>query len=201
MIREVDRDDDPERWRAFLTDQGFGHFVAAGRGRDVPVVVPTQFVVIGDEILFHLITNNPVFAALEENPRAVLSVAGDWAFIPGAWKAIADEDPAFGIPTTYYAAVQVTGSCVIDDAPEAVASVLATQLAALDPRGTYVDPTEHGARLRAIRGVRMTIEDVRAKYKFGGNVDQAHRDAVAEHLVERDGPGDRAALTQLRRPR
>jgi transcriptional regulator len=42
---------------------------------------------------------------------------------------------------------------------------------------------------------------VRAKYKFGGNVDQAHRDAVAQHLIERDRPGDRAALEHLRRTR
>jgi transcriptional regulator len=199
MIRDVDRDDDPQRWRAFLVAQGFGHFVAAGRDRAVPVVVPTQYVLRDDEILLHLIADNPVFDALDENPRAVLSVAGDWAFVPGAWKAIGDEDPARGIPTTYYAAVQVTGACTVERDSESIAAVLRTQLAALDPDGTYVDPAEHGARLRAIRGVRLAIEDVRAKYKFGGNVDRAHRDAVAARLVERDGPGDRAALAHLRR--
>jgi transcriptional regulator len=198
MIRDVDRDDDPQRWRAFLTAQGFGHFAAAGRDRDVPIIVPTQYVVQGDEIVLHLIASNPVFAALDENPRAVLSVAGDWAFVPGAWKAIGDEDPARGIPTTYYGAVQVTGTCAVDTDPDAIAAVLRTQLGALDPGGTYVDPTEHGARLEAIRGVRLAIEDVRAKYKYGGNVDRAHRDAVAAHLSERDGPGDRAALNHLR---
>jgi transcriptional regulator len=199
MIRDVDRDDDPQRWRAFLDAQGFGHFAAAGRDRDVPVVVPTQYVLGDDEIVLHLIASNPVFAALDENPRAVLSVAGDWAFIPGSWKAIGDEDPAHGIPTTYYGAVQVTGSCTVDTDPDAIAAVLRTQLGALDPDGSYVDPTEHAARLRQIRAVHLAIEEVRAKYKYGGNVDQAHRDAVATHLDERDGPGDRAALTQLRR--
>jgi transcriptional regulator len=199
MIRDVDRDDDPQRWRAFLTAQGFGQLAAAGRNRDVPVLVPTQYVLHDDEILLHLIATNPVFAALEENPRAVLSVAGDWAFVPGAWKAIGDEDPARGIPTTYYAAVQVTGACTVDRDPDAIAAVLRTQLGALDPDGTYVDPTEHGPRLKAIRAVRLRIEEVRAKYKFGGNVDQAHRDAVARHLAERDCPGDRAAQAHLRR--
>lgn len=199
MIRDVDRDDDPQRWRAFLTAQGFGHFAAAGRDRDVPVVVPTQYVLRGDEIVLHLIAGNPVFAALDENPRAVLSVAGDWAFIPGSWKAIEDEDPVLGIPTTYYGAVQVTGTCIVDTDPDAIAAVLRVQLEALDPQGTYVDPTEHAARLRQIRAIHLAIEDVRAKYKYGGNVDQAHRDAVAAHLVERDAPGDRAALTHLRR--
>jgi transcriptional regulator len=201
LIRDQDCDQDPQRWRAFLADQGFGHFVAAGAGRPVPVVVPTQFVLTETEIVFHLATTNPVFDALAENPRAVLSVAGDWAFIPGAWKAIGDEDPARGIPTTYYAAVQVTGECRIQTEADAVASVLATQLAEIDPDGEYVAPTEHGARLRQIRGIRLAIEDVRAKYKYGGNVDQAHRDAVAQQLIARDGPGDRAALEQLRRTR
>jgi transcriptional regulator len=184
LIRDQDCDDDPQRWRAFLADQGFGHFVAAGSGRPVPVVVPTQFVLTDTEIVFHLATTNPVFDALAENPRALLSVAGDWAFIPGAWKAIGDEDPAWGIPTTYYAA-----------------SVLTTQLAEIDPDGEYVAPSEHAARLRQIRGIRLTIEDVRSKYKYGGNVDQSHRDAVAQRLIARDGPGDRAALEQLRRTR
>lgn len=201
LIRDADCDEDPDRWRAFLVDQGFGHFVAGGSGRAVPVVVPTQYVVTETEIVFHLIANNPVFAALEENPRAVLSVAGDWAFIPGAWKAIGDEDPARGIPTTYYAAVQVTGECVIQSDSEPVATVLRTQLAALDPDAEYVDPTEHASRLRAIRGVRLSIDEVRAKYKYGGNVDPEHRDAVAEHLKARNGPGDAAALEHLRRTR
>ncbi len=199
LIREADRDDDPARWRAFLVDQGFGHFVAAGRDRSVPVVVPTQFVVTDTEIVFHLVATNPIFAALEENPTAVMSVAGDWAFIPGAWKTIGDEDPARGIPTTYYGAVQVTGDCTIEESPDSVAAVLRTQLGVLDPDGEYVDPTEHASRLRAIRGIRLAIGSVRAKYKYGGNVDQEHRDAVAGHLIERDGPGDRAALEHLRR--
>ena len=31
------------------------------------------------------------------------------AAVPAAWKAIGDEDPTLGIPTTYYAAVQLVG--------------------------------------------------------------------------------------------
>jgi len=198
LIRDHDRDDDPDRWRAFLVAQGFGHVAAGGRGRDVPVVVPTQFVVTDDEIVFHLVATNPLLAALAENPRALLSVAGDWAFIPGAWKAIGDEDPARGIPTTYYAAVQVTGDCVVEVDPDEIAATLALQTAAIDPDGTYVDPIEHGAKLRAIRGVRLAIHEVRAKYKYGANVDSAHRAAVADLLARRGGPGDLAALNQLR---
>jgi hypothetical protein len=58
--------------------------VAAGRDRDVPVVLPTQFVLEGDTVRLHLVRTNPLFTAVPENPRVVLSVAGDWAFNPSA---------------------------------------------------------------------------------------------------------------------
>ncbi len=199
FIRDHDRDDDPNRWRAFLVAQGFGQVVAGGRGRDVPVAVPTQFVVTDDEIVFHLIAANPLLVALAENPRALLSVAGDWTFIPGAWKAIGDEDPAFGIPTTYYGAVQITGACVVEDDPEAIAATLRLQTDVLDPHGTYVDPLEHGPKLRGIRGIRLAIEEVRTKWKYGANTDAAHRAAVADRLATRRGPGDAAASAQMDR--
>jgi hypothetical protein len=53
-----------------------------------------------DALLMHAVALHPIVPALAENPRAVMSVAGDWTFIPGAWKAIGDEDPRRGIPTT-----------------------------------------------------------------------------------------------------
>ena len=38
----------------------------------------------------------PTFVAIVdyENPTVLLAVAGDWAFVPSAWKAVGDEDPA-----------------------------------------------------------------------------------------------------------
>jgi transcriptional regulator len=188
-----------EEWRAFLASHPFGELVAAGRDRGVAVVVPTQFVVSGDEVLIHLVKANPVWAAIAENPQVLLSVSGDWAFIPSSWKAIGDEDPKLGIPTTYYASVQLTGTAEIVADPDGVAGVLRTQLADLQADVDVVDPIEHGARLRAIQAMRIRVTEVRSNFKYGGNVDVAHRLAVAERLEARDGPGDRAALAHLRR--
>jgi transcriptional regulator len=187
-------------WVDFVRAQGFGHLVAAGRGRDVPVVVPTQFAVVSpDDVVLHLARPNPIWAALAENPAVVLSVAGDWSYIPTHWKAIGAEDPRFGVPTTYYAAVQlIAGATVIDDEP-GKAAILRTQLAVTEPAGGAADPIEHGRRLAGIRGLRLAVRDVRAKFKYGGNVDGEHRAAVAAHLAARDGPGDAAALSHLRR--
>ncbi len=199
-IPASDRGADDSEWRTFVEAHSFGHLVAAGIDRDVPVVVPTQFLLDGDRVLLHLAAPNPIFEALAEQPRVVLSVAGDWAFIPSAWKAIGAEDPALGIPTTYYAAVQLEGAATVSIEPEMVASVLRRQLSALQPEVPIADPElAHAAKLRSIRAITIGIDNVRAKFKFGGNVDEDHRRAVIDRLQARGHPGDRAAAAHTER--
>lgn len=200
LIHRWDEPVDESEWRAFVGANAFGHLVAAGRGRDVAVVVPTQFVLLADEVVLHLARPNPVWAAIDENPAVLLSVAGDWAYIPSSWKAIGDEDPSRGIPTTYYAAVQLIGDARVIDEPEGVAEVLRIQLSTYQPEVEAIDPAEHGeAKLRGIRAIRIAVREVHTKMKYGGNVDAAHRAAVADRLEQRGGPGDGAALTHLQR--
>ena len=199
LIHEWDRALDDDEWRSFVVAQGFGHLVAVGRDRDVAVVVPTQFVLRDDEMVLHLARLNPVWEALRENPAVLLSVAGDWAFIPSSWKAINDEDPRRGIPTTYYASVQVIGDARVVEDPDGVAEVLRLQLGALQPDVDVIDPSEHASRLRAIAGIRIPIQEVRAKFKYGGNVDDAHRAEVVRRLRARGSPADNAAANHASR--
>ena len=199
LIHRWDTPVDDDEWRAFVEANAFGHLVAAGTGRDVPVVVPTQFLLTGDEIVLHLARANPIWAAIAENPTVLLSVAGDWAYIPSAWKAVGEEDPRRGVPTTYYAAVQFVGRATVLDDPEEVAAVLRQQLADVQPGLDAVDPSEHGAKLGGIRGIRIAVDEVRAKFKYGGNVDEEHRAAVHDRLLERAGPGDAAAARHVAR--
>jgi transcriptional regulator len=191
--------------RAFIEAQGFGHLIAPGVGRDVPVVVPTQYVVTdasGDgpfDVLLHLARPNPVWDALDERPLALLSVAGDWAYVPSAWKAVGDEDPALGIPTTYYAAAQLVCDVEVCDDVEGKLAILRRQLASYEPTVGHADPSVHERRLAGIRGVRLRVRSVTGKFKYGGNVDAEHRHAVAERLADRDGAGDAAARAHLLR--
>jgi len=184
---------------AFVRRTGFGHLVAPGR-REVPVVVPTQYVVDSDDVvLLHLARPNPIWSALAESSTVVLSVAGEWAYVPAAWKAIGAEDPALGIPTTYYAAVQLVADAEVLDDDEAKLAVLRAQLAVLEPGSDVADPSVHSRKLAGIRGLRLSVREVKAKFKYGGNVDAAHRSAIAERLAQRSGPGDAAARAQVLR--
>lgn len=202
LIHPWDDVRDEAEWRDFVRTEGFGHLVAAGRGRDVPVVIPTQYLLDDmaetPTVLLHLARPNPVWRAIEENPLVLLSVAGDWAYIPSEWKVVRDEDPSQAVPTTYYAAVQLTARAHVLDSAQDKIAVLRRQLDDLQPGGP-LDPADQARLLPGIRALRLEVTDVRAKFKYGGNVDGDHRSAVAERLARRGRPADLAARGHLLR--
>ena len=201
LVHPWDTARDDREWQDWLAaGHDFGQLVVPGRDRDLPVVAPLHFVFTRPTtVITHLARPNPVFRALVERPRALLSVVGEWSFIPAAWKAVGEEDPALGIPTSYYAAVQLAVDVEVVDETAALLDLLRTQLGHFEPGSGAADPSVHERLLRSIRGLRLEITEVVAKFKVGGNVDATHRLAVAEHLTQRGGPGDAGAREILLR--
>lgn len=202
LIHKHDAAYSPDEWRAFLAERDFGELIASGRGRDLPVIVPTHFIYDGDTtVRLHLARPNPVWEALAENPLAIISVYGDYTYIPTGWNANAGVPPEHGIPTSYYAAVQVTVRCRVVDEPTDVAVILTDQLAHFQPEGGYAPvvagSAPFGPHLAAIRGLICEIQEVRAKFKYGGNKTIEHRERIATRLAERDHPNDAAARAQV----
>ena len=199
LIRRHDEPLSDAEWRAFLAEHDFGELIAPGAGRDLPVVVPTHFIYDGDKtVRLHLARPNPVWTALDERPRALLSVFGAYAYVPGHWNQ--DE---YGVPTSYYAAVQLACDVEPVDDPAALAAILERQLGHFQPEGLHA-PVEPGdnryARLfPAIRGLRLHVTDVRAKFKFGGNRTPEHQEAISAKLAERGTPLDREARAHQQR--
>jgi transcriptional regulator len=206
LIRPADRPLSDEEWQTFLTTHDFGQLIAPGRGRDLPVVVPTHFVYRGGDLaLFHLARGNPVWRALEESPRALLAVVGAYTYVTAALNTGPEDPPEFGIPTSYYASVQVTGTVELLDEPGDVAALLNEQMDHFEPErdGERVSTgNEYGKSLPGIRGVRFHFEEVRAKFKFGGNRHPDHQAAISAALLERGTDLDsEAAAIQMRRLR
>ena len=197
LIHRHDAPLDDAEWRAFLASHDFGELIAPGADRDLPVVVPTHFVWDGArEVVLHLARVNPVWSALEERPRAMLSVFGAYTFIPGHWN-----QDAYGVPTSYYAAVQLACDAEIVDDQARIAAILERQLGHFQPEGKHapVTPGEdrYGKLLPNIRGLRLAVTDVRAKLKFGSNRTVDHRAAIAEKLAERGATLDLEARAHV----
>jgi transcriptional regulator len=199
LIRRHDAPLSDEEWHEFLADHDFGELIVPGVGRDLPVVVPTHFIYDGDKtVLLHLAQPNPVWEALAERPRALLSVFGAYTYIPGHWN-----QNEYGVPTSYYAAVQLACDAEIVDDPAGIAEILERQLAHFQPEGKHapVEPGDnpYGKLLGSIRGIRLSVTDVRAKFKFGANRTVEHRRVVGTKLAERGRPLDLEARANLMR--
>lgn len=179
-----------DEWRAWLASgSSFGQLVVADPG-GWPAVVPTHFTV-GEErtVLLHLARPNPVWRLIEAQPRVVLSVIGDDAYVPTTWRAAPGSPVTDGVPTSYYAAVQLRCHAEIVDDPVDKAELLRRQLRDLQPEEEHalvaVDEAPYGRLLPGIRGLRLHILDVVAKFKFDDHKSVEHRLAVAERLQQR----------------
>jgi transcriptional regulator len=204
LVHPWDAPLDDEEWRGWLLRHDFGQLIAPGDGRDLPVVVPTHFLYDGaTTVRLHLAKPNPVWAALAERPRALLTVVDDYTYVPTAWQAAPGTPAELGVPTSYYATVQLSCDVQVVDDPAAKAAILHDQLAYFEPAGGYLEPdAEHEhfrRRLPGIRGLVLTVTSVRAKFKYGGNKEPEHRELLADHLAARGGPADAAAREHLLR--
>jgi transcriptional regulator len=205
LIHPWDAALDPAEWQDWLasTDR-FG--VLAINNLDptrAPMVLPTHFTLAGDELLLHLARPNPVWPHLEAAAEVRLAVTGDYAYIPTYWRARAGGPDEDGVPTSYYAAVQfVCRPTVIDD-PQGKADILAAQLADFQPEGGHatvaVATAPYGRMLAGIRGIRLTVLQVDAKFKYDDSNPVDHRERVIDRLEQRGRGLDDGVATQQRR--
>lgn len=192
LIRPYDSPRDDAEWKRFLFTHTFGQFIIPTGGASLPIIVPSHFVYDGDStILLHLARANPIWEVLETNSTAIMSVIGAYAYIPTYVNADASEEEGFGVPTTYYASVQAVGECAVVDDPHEMAEILNALLANFQPEGGHAEVkagnNPYARQFSAIRGIRMTLTEVRAKFKFGGNKSVEHRRRIAEWLVGQGG--------------
>ncbi|MGW3040024.1 FMN-binding negative transcriptional regulator [Kitasatospora sp. NPDC001159] len=205
LIRSWDRGDEDE-WRAWLAEgRDFGLLAANGRPDEGPVLVPTHFLLDAEfgEILLHLAAPNPLLAAIRADPNVTLAVTDGYAFAPGHWRG------APGTPTSYYASVHFHCTAEIVESAAGKAEILNRQLAHFQPETPEVRVVpgegEFARLLPGLRGLRLTVREVRAKFKYDDKKPAEEQHAIAERLTERaSGPArrrdqDAAARTQLLR--
>src|SRR6476660_8965363 len=205
LIHPWDAALDPGEWQTWLagTDR-FGMLVVNNLDpAQAPLVVPAHFTLAGDLVLLHLARPNPVWPHLEAAAEVRLAVIGDYAYIPTYWRAKAGGPDEDGVPTSYYAAVQFVCRPTIVDDPQGKVDILTTQLGDFQPEGGYatvaVGAAPYGRMLRGIRGVRLAVKRVDAKFKYDDHNPVDHRERVTANLEQRNHALDTGAAAQQRR--
>ena len=205
LIHPWDAALDDAEWQEWLGSHEHWGVVAVNNlePAQAPLVLPLHFTVSGNELLMHLARPNPVWPHLEAAAEVRLSVHGDYAYIPTYWRAKAGGPDEDGVPTSYYTAVQFVCRPTIVDDPHGKAEILAAQLAELQPEGRHavvaVDEPPYGRLLAGIRGVRLQVLRVDAKFKYDDANPVEHRRRVVGALEQRGNGLDAGAAAQQRR--
>lgn len=176
---------------ALLTNAEYGHLNAAGGdGASLgPSFVHYAPRPAEREIWAHLANTNPLLAALESDPQAILTVFGPSAYIPSHWS-----DSPHGVPTSYYSWARFEVEVALLRAPEEILGVLRAMLERYQPEGEHppmdlADPVWQ-KMVGAITGLRLSIRGARSRFKYGQNRSVALREGIVRELRNRGGPQD-----------
>ncbi|MFD3580033.1 FMN-binding negative transcriptional regulator [Streptomyces sp. NPDC058644] len=209
LIHPWDAPRSDTEWQQWLAAHDFGQLAVNGLPGEPPHVQPAHFAYEAGHgphgrVITHLARPNPLWPALEADPEVLLSVVDDYVYVPGPWQAPPDTPPEHGVPTSFYAAVQLRCTARIVDAPEEKAELLNRQVAHFQPEGgsapAAVGEAPFGRMLSGIRALCLEVTNVQAKFKYASHKPQEVRNRIAAGLTQRDGPRDRAAHEhQLRR--
>ncbi|MEU7055796.1 FMN-binding negative transcriptional regulator [Streptomyces sp. NPDC046197] len=207
LIHPWDAPQDDTEWQRWLATHDFGQLAVNGPPGEPPFVQPLHFAYDADrsEAVTHLARPNPLWTALETNPEVLLSVVDDYVYVPGPWQADPAARPDHGVPTSFYAAVQLRCTAHVVDDPQEKAELLNRQTGHFQPEGgsapAAVGEAPYGRLLSGIRGLRLEVTGVRAKFKYAGKRSAEVQDRIAGALAGRGGPRDTAAREHLLRRR
>ncbi|MEU6377390.1 FMN-binding negative transcriptional regulator [Streptomyces sp. NPDC046909] len=219
LIHPWDAPREDAEWQQWLAAHDFGTLVVNGLDGEPPFAQPLHFLYDaeggdsgeggdggeGGVVLTHLARPNPIWAALHANPEVVLSVVDDYAYVPGPWQADPAGPPEHGTPTSFYTAVQLRCRARVVDDPAEKAALLNRLVGHFQPEGgsaeVAVGEVPYGRLLSGLRGVRLEVLGVRAKFKYANHRTAEVRERILEKLAERAGPGDAAAREHLLRRR
>lgn len=107
------------------------------------------------------------------------------------------------MPTSFYAAVQLRCHARVVDDPAEKAALLNRQVGHFQPEGgsarAAAGEAPYGRLLSGIRGLRLEVTGVRAKFKYAGKRTGEVRERIAAGLAGRGGPRDAEARDRLAR--
>ncbi|MFJ3195736.1 FMN-binding negative transcriptional regulator [Streptomyces griseoviridis] len=206
LIHPWDAPRDDAEWQHWLAAHDFGQLAVNGPPGEPPHVQPLHFAYDAGrgEALTHLARPNPLWADLSARPEVVLSVVDDYVYVPGPWQAPPDIPAEHGVPTSFYASVQLRCLARVVDDPAEKAELLNRQMGHFQPEGGSAPATvgeePYGRMLAGIRGLRLEVVGVRAKFKYAAHKPEEVQDRIVAGLTTRDGTRDAAAREhQLRR--
>jgi hypothetical protein len=196
--KEFDLTENRQETEAFLKEMTYG-FLGTIRPDGWPSVIPLNYVYYLDAVYFHGSKIGEKMSAIATEPRVTFTVSQQFAIIPSY-----ATDPELACPaSTYFKSVVIRGYARIVEDLEEKAAALEAFMRKLQPEGGYkkirADVPAYVQRLKGVAVVRIDIESLTAKFKFGQNLTEDKRTSVLSLLADRNLPLDEETARLMRK--
>ncbi|SFV56294.1 Pyridoxamine 5'-phosphate oxidase-related, FMN-binding [hydrothermal vent metagenome] len=167
---------------------------------NIPYAVPVNFVRIEDEIYFHGALSNRKMKMLAQNPKVSFSVVENYALIDSDFSTT----EGLACPATqFFKSVSIDGMAVIEESREVKEKVFEALMHKLQPKGGYkpFSDSVYDQALKATAVVKIAIEKLTCKFKFGQHLSEERFDMIVAHLLERGTQIDRETVKLMKEQR
>ncbi|GIQ67369.1 pyridoxamine 5'-phosphate oxidase family protein [Xylanibacillus composti] len=182
----------------FLAERTYG--ILGLHGEDGwPYLVPLNFVYHNGHIYFHGSRIGQKIHDLRANEKVSFAVADEYALIPSYFS-----DPKLACPATaFFKSVLIRGHASLIEDVEEKASVFGALMNKLQKEGGYapisVSDPDYVPQLKGTAVVKITIDSLTAKFKFGQNWKPERRCEVEQALQKRSAPRDEETIAHMRK--
>ncbi|WP_409346202.1 pyridoxamine 5'-phosphate oxidase family protein [Paenibacillus sp. MBLB4367] len=182
--QEFSMAEEREEVERFLEEMTFGFLGTAGED-GFPHIKPINYVFHKGSFYIHGSKIGQKMTDIRQDERVSFAVAKEYAIIPSYFS-----DPKFACPaTSFFKSVYITGrATVLEDIAEK-AEALEAFMRKLQPEGGYDPITQEDEayvpRIRGVAVMKIEVESMNAKFKFGQNQPQAKMETIAAALEQR----------------
>lgn len=198
MRRKEFEVEDREVCEAFLNERDDGVLTFIGSD-GWPKAVPLNYAYAAGNVYFHGSKKGEKMNGLAENDRAEFVVYEAHAFIPSYYS-----DPLMACPATlYFRSIRIRGRVEQVEDAEEKAIALTVLMAKLQPEGGHlpIDAAhpKYAAQLKGVAVLRLGVEEMTGKFKFGQNLSDKKRDEVINGLDGRGRQGDPQTVSFMKK--
>ena len=165
-----------------------------------PYAVPVNFVRVEDDIYFHGALKNKKMKMLEQNPTVSFSVVENYALIDSDFSTT----EGLACPATqFFKSVSIDGIAEIVESREHKAKVFTALMQKLQPKGGYkpFSDCEYDAAIKSTAVVKIEVETLSCKFKFGQHLNEERFEMIVSHLLERGTEIDRETVRLMKAQR
>lgn len=167
---------------------------------NVPYSVPVNFVTVDNIIYFHGAYKGKKMAMLTQNPKVSFSVLENYSLIQSYFSST---DGLACPASQFFKSVIVDGEAIVVVDRKEKAKMFEALMQKLQPEGKYssFDKAVYDKAIKATAVIKIIPTEIRAKFKFGQNLNEERFEMILSHLEERNNPLDKDTILMMKSQR